>query len=1086
MSFYSLIIRSIAYYRKQHMGVFTAVILATAVLTGALIVGDSVVKSLQQLVETRLGKANYVLYTGDRYLTVDLGKKLNSELNEEVSSVLLLQTIAINTDKNLRKNNVSVIGIDENFRNLGSTSLPEISINEVIISENLAGALSVNIGDNILLRINNTGLIPVNAPFADNSNPYITQRVIIKDIANDDMLGRFSLRNDQKPPYNIFINWSTLSSKTELSGKISCILVKDVETDPEIILNKVFSIEDAGLIRKINDIEGYVDLTSDQIFINDNIAGKVPHSNGSKQILTYFTNQIIKKDRSTPYSFVSAVSDNFFTTLIENNHIVINRWLANDLDAKIGDTLSLKYYQINRLHNIIEKEASFIVFDIITTENNEYYRSLMPNFPGLSNAESCGDWESEIPIDLTLIRDKDEQYWDDFKGIPKAFISLEAGQELWKNSYGGLTLLRYGIDDTAFVNNIKILPKDLGYSFINMKKNGIEAASNGVDFGQLFLSLSFFIIFSSVLLIILILNLNLQNRKFEIGILMSLGLSNNSIFKFRLIETMVIIIPGAIIGGLLGIYYNDLVIYALNSVWNDALHADMINVYVKPATVITGIISGMIISVISVFFSISRSVRTHSVISLTATGGIKSGNAKISKVVFILSLLISLYLILFEIVISNSVNPAYTLATAFILIIALVAAFALFIGYYGNRNSNSITINSLAIKNLSRNKKRSIASVTMLAIGVFTIFVTSANRLTFNNSESNSKSGTGGMNYWIESTIPLSHDLNTQEGKQEFGLDSELLSRVDFIQLPRYEGDDASCLNLNQIQQPSIIGINPNLFDSLQLFDFSNSIVGFDNPWLSLKEAKSDSIIPAIADQTVIQWGLIKTLGDTINVVNEKGKVLRLILVAGLKPSVFQGNLLIDDSTFRYNFPSSDGTRIVLTKVTGNNGLEISSNLQKRLTDYGIEIGSTTQRLLNFYSVTNTYLTIFLFLGGLGILIGTIGFGLVMIRNIIERKDELSTYNAIGFQRHTIFKIIVVENMIITITGLIIGLVSSIIGILPSLLTQSYTLPGNTIFIILSAIIINIILWIVIPARFFTKRFTSKNYDKKLQQNTLS
>ena len=55
-------------------------------------------------------------------------------------------------------------------------------------------------------------------------------------------------------------------------------------------------------------------------------------------------------------------------------------------------------------------------------------RSLLPDFPGIAKAESTANWDAGFPIDLGKIRPKDEQYWKDYRGTPKAFVTLNAGQ----------------------------------------------------------------------------------------------------------------------------------------------------------------------------------------------------------------------------------------------------------------------------------------------------------------------------------------------------------------------------------------------------------------------------------------------------------------------------------------------------------------------------------------------------------------------------------------------------------------------------------------------------------------------------------
>ena len=95
----------------------------------------------------------------------------------------------------------------------------------------------------------------------------------------------------------------------------------------------------------------------------------------------------------------------------------------------------------------------------------------MALFPGLADAGSCSDWETGIPIDLDKIRDKDEKYWDDFNGTPKALISIQSGLNLWQNKYGSYTSIRFSKNDistddlkTKILN--KLNPEDLNLSFL--------------------------------------------------------------------------------------------------------------------------------------------------------------------------------------------------------------------------------------------------------------------------------------------------------------------------------------------------------------------------------------------------------------------------------------------------------------------------------------------------------------------------------------------------------------------------------------------------------------------------------------------
>ena len=70
--------------------------------------------------------------------------------------------------------------------------------------------------------------------------------------------------------------------------------------------------------------------------------------------------------------------------------------------------------------------------------------------------------------------------------------------------------------------------------------------------------------------------------------------------------------------------------------------------------------------------------------------------------------------------------------------------------------------------------------------------------------------------------------------------------------------------------------------------------------------------IYGIADQTVLDWGLKISVGDTLILRAENGQKLNIILAGGLKSSVFQGYVIIGKENFSKYFPSVSGSSVVL------------------------------------------------------------------------------------------------------------------------------------------------------------------------------
>jgi hypothetical protein len=362
----------------------------------------------------------------------------------------------------------------------------------------------------------------------------------------------------------------------------------------------------------------------------------------------------------------------------------------------------------------------------------------------------------------------------------------------------------------------------------------------------------------------------------------------------------------------------------------------------------------------------------------------------------------------------------------------------------------------MAQLNLSRNKSRSLTVVILFALGTFIVVSTGSNKLDLFANAQEKSSGTGGFLYFAETTMPVLFDINNPEKRAEEGIFEEF----NAVQFRKVEGDDASCLNLNRTTQPAILGVEP---ENLQgRFSFATKIkeTGETDLWLALNQQFEDGTIPAIADQTVIQWGLGMKVGDILLYQNELGDTLRLKLIAGTTPSIFQGYVLISNQNFLKNYPTSSGSHLFLIDGKTENQQQIGDELNSVFRDYGWEMESTAKRLVEFYSVTNTYLSIFLALGALGLILGTIGLAVILARTLLERRREISVMQAIGFKNRPIFKIIATEYVILLFSGVFIGFITAVVATLPAFLSSNSDASFSTVALVTGLILLNGILWI--------------------------
>jgi putative ABC transport system permease protein len=187
--------------------------------------------------------------------------------------------------------------------------------------------------------------------------------------------------------------------------------------------------------------------------------------------------------------------------------------------------------------------------------------------------------------------------------------------------------------------------------------------------------------------------------------------------------------------------------------------------------------------------------------------------------------------------------------------------------------------------------------------------------------------------------------------------------------------------------------------------------------------------------------------------------------MAGLENSIFQGNILISDSLFRIYYPSTDGSKVMLIDGPLLKKQEISDGLEQIFRDYGMVVTPASQRLDEFNSVQNTYLSVFMILGGFGVIIGTFGLGFLLIRNILDRQHELATYLALGFPKSYITRLLVAEHLLILVSGIAIGSITGLAAILPSLFSNASDIPFIFLSVTIGIILLTGFLWIIIPVR---------------------
>jgi putative ABC transport system permease protein len=1078
MNLSKLILRSFFHYIRANLTAAAGLAVAIAVITGALIIGDSLSYSLEKAVAMRLGNITHTITAGERLFTMELGERLSEKTENPVSRALIAEGMAVAEGGQERLNRVNVTGVDEFFSSvLGAGSYYDsIGPGEVIISKNMADRLSLMPGDFFQLRMKRAGVIPANTPLVSDADQTISRRVMVASIAEVENYGRFNLLSSQTAPFNVFTNIRWLNQVMGLSEMANIIIVSGNENDGQLIsghLRDVWSMEDANLTLGFLPDPGRLEISSERVFIENNIS--VPLASvfpGSSRFLSYFVNSIEKNDKSTPYSFVAADSRKD----LKPGETIINRWLADDLSAQVGDSILIRYWETGPRRELTEKEARMVITGIEEMSESAGDSILMPHLPGLSDAGNCRDWDAGVPVVFGRIRDKDEDYWTDYRGTPKAYISADWGQELWSNRFGNLTAvwLPFEMQDQEEVREIvrsAVNPLSLGFQVNEVREQGLTSAAAGVDFGMLFGGLGFFVMLAGVMLFFLLLLYNIEKRRDQIRLYSSLGYPVKLIRKIYLGEGLIVAVAGSIGGLFLAVLYGRAVYWALTRVWQDIVRTDMLEILIRPSSMIYGFITGIVIALLVTLFSLNRFILRKN--SGNNIHGPQSGNrSKIRNRLIVASILAisGVIILLLQVSSGAGIDPVSFFAAGGLLLPAFLLAADIFLLMMEEKKYTRVSMETLSMKNLARNRTRSLSVIILLALGIFVVIATGSNRKDAATGETHLEGGTGGYTFVAEVTVPVLHNLNSNETKLNLNIPDD----VSFLQMSASYADDASCLNLNQVANPRILAADPSMLEGRFSFSGTTRWLDAGNPWQSLNlelpgrpgnDEKNTYVIPAIADQAVIQWGLGKKPGDTLIYTDEKGNELMLLLVGGLANSVLQGNIIISENNFLRHFPTVSGSSFFLIDAVAEHQEETREELEFIFRDHGWEMTTAVDRLNEFNSVENTYLAIFLMLGALGVLLGVVGLSVVMARSIIERKSEIALYTSLGYKRTQVTSLIAREYTFLLIAGLLAGVPPALIASLPSLLPGNQAAGISFLAIITAAILVNGMAWIIITSR---------------------
>jgi len=1115
----SFVLRNIIHYWRTNIAVVIGVAVAVAVLAGALLVGSSVRSSLRSLALERLGSIDYVI-TSLSFVRESLAKDLKDTdgIREQFPGVVPLVAIegfVTHQASGRRASDVQVYGVDERFWRFHGVDTESYSLgrNTVFISSGLAREFEVTMNDSLLVRIEKPSAVPISSLYGRRDDVGRTLRLDVVRVLEADELGEFSFRPQQGFARSVFVSLERLQSELGQENHVNTFLLGGLQIATEHVfesdrlatveeaLRAKVSLHDLGLRVRVIPNQGTVSVESSTGLLAEDVVGILEQTADdlgmrTEPVLTYLVNQIRSNDQITPYSLVSALDLNIISEdyaspeQYKGASIILNQWIADDLQVVVGDSLTLEYFIWEDEGRLSSRETEFRIVDVVPIKGAASDPELAPDYPGITEVNNVIDWDPPFEVDLNLIRKVDEDYWDDYRTTPKAFIPLIAGQQMWASRWGQLTSVRIVPGSNIELESLQsefsqtfrkaLDPLSVGFVVYPARSLALEASVGTTDFGLYFIYFSFFLVVSALLLASLFFRLGVEQRLREIGLLRAIGYPVEVIRRVFQMEGVLLSVLGGAVGVVGAVLYADLIMWGLRTWWVDAVGTTRLLLAVSPLALGTGVMGGVVAACVSITvtlrtaaFATPRSLLSGAVAEVAGISmpqnDVAFADARAWKMGIVFGALGIVLVCLSGIGFIGATGGFF--GSGVLVLCALL--FVVWGWFHSRPRRHTVgpwSLSQVGFRNASYRPGRSVLCIALIASASFIIVSVDAFRLEGADNILDNNSGSGGFTLLADTLLPLVHDPSTIDGQQGLFI-SDLFTNnqiLDGVSISRFRvrpGEDASCLNLYQAKDPRILAPTSKFVDEAR-FSFGATVDATpkekENPWLLLERRFTDGAIPAIADSTSLAYALHLSIGDDLVLNRDTDHPIRLRIVAALTDSIFQRELLISEAYFNSVFNDYEGYRFFLIDAPLEQTAEVSLALEDRMADFGFDVVSTTERLAAFHRVNNTYLATFQTLGGFGLILGTFGLGAVLLRNVLERRKELSLMRAVGFNIGHLSLMVLAENTLLLLAGLSVGTVSAVVAIAPALFDR-----GGTISLFLLSILFFIVIFVGLVVSFF-------------------
>lgn len=1000
--------RSLACYWRQSAALMLVVALAVAVLTGALVVGWSLERSLVDRLAGRLAGVTGVLEL-TRPVGLDLLLRLRGSGLGPVGGGLELRGIASSAEgETPLAIPVTVWGVEGAGAGLVGPTMPRVEPGQVVVNEQLARELGVRPGDWLAVRVDGSLFQADAGPFTHRKPASLSKmiRVQVGQVLPSGGAGDFSLAETQLTPANVFMPIEELGRAMGTAARVNRLFLAGEGEGPRVaeVLRHTLTVEDLGLQLRNSELGGLVQ-TSAIVLPESLLSSAGAREMQAGEVATFLAEEIASGEGRVSYgvvagarAVVAAGSD------LAADEVVLNDWVAADLQVKVGDRVTLRVLIGRPDGSYGQEPLELKVARVERVGTGLFVPEVVTELPGMTDIQRIDKWDAPFPVDMERVSGRDEAYWEQYRATPKAIVNEQLLQTWWRKSgfSGGRAvtslvlpkaMARDAVGRTLVTESLRGDPQ---WAVKDVLAHARAAGRGSSDFAVLFTSMSLFLVVSAVIIAVSVTRLAVEARGADCGLAAAMGLNGTRWLAILLVELLVAVMLGAVVGCLAGVGYAQALLGLFRHLAQGVWELPPLEVSVRGLPLVMTVF-GVVGVVMGIGWWHGRRLIRRPVKELLWGAGETAGGRRKTRgrwhiAVGVVALISAVGVGVAARSGKLASGEGFFVAALLLLMASwILTRFALGCGM---ATARALTLRRLWWRSMQANPRRTMLSWGMYVMASFTLASVALYRTSMSEVNPYDRSGpTGGFVTRLTSPIAYRYDLEREEGRKRLGLRGRQATLGDGVRvysLVTSGGTEGGCLNLARPAEMQALGVPPGF---VQRGGFSIATASAaDNPWTLLEHGDGDAI-PVIGDEETMQWILERALGDEFE-IPIGGRPVRVKLVGLVRGGLFSGQWLMSEANLRRICPTATGYRVHFVEARPGQAVDLSG-----FAEMGMAVESTRSLVEAVGAVQRVYMSLFLVLGSLGLVLGTAGSVSLLVRDALGRQGELALMQSAGLSR---------------------------------------------------------------------------------------